>query len=200
MIAYHLRAHEDIPITGLCLCLGFFDGMHLAHRRLFEVTLEAARTEGAKTGLVTFSTSILSYINKEKYDALTPMKDKIERARISGFDYFFVLEVDDDLIGLEAETFVKRFLEPSRKLIVGFDYTFGRYGRGNVVLLEKLLPGKTIVVPELRYFGKKVGSRRIRDLLSAGRIELANRLLGNKYLIKGRVIPGKGREIGRAHV
>ncbi|MFA5466391.1 MAG: bifunctional riboflavin kinase/FAD synthetase [Candidatus Izemoplasmatales bacterium] len=193
MNVIHLKANDKMPIPDLCLCLGFFDGMHLAHRRLFEVTLDTARAVGAKTGIMTFSNSILAYLKGEKYNALTQLSDKVNRARIAGFDYFFVLEVDDDLIGLSKEVFVERFLKSSVKLIVGFDYTFGKSGKGNVAYLTNELPNQTIVVSEMAYYGKKIGSRRIRELLQEGRIELANRLLGYKYQIIGKVIPGKGR-------
>ncbi|NLZ61245.1 MAG: bifunctional riboflavin kinase/FAD synthetase [Acholeplasmataceae bacterium] len=193
MMIIHLKATDRLPVAGLCLCLGFFDGMHLAHRRLFEVTLDLGRSSGAKTGIMTFSSSILAHIKKQKYDALTRLEDKINIAKTVGFDYCFILEVDDDLAGLPAEVFSDRFLQDSHKLIVGYDYTFGNNASGDVDFLKKKFPSKTVVVDEMQYYRKKIGSRRIKEALLSGRIGLANRLLGYKYTIRGRVIPGKGR-------
>src|SRR5918912_1038001 len=53
-------------------------------------------------------------------------------------------------------------------------------------------------VPEVRLRGERISSSRIRELLAAGRVNLARRMLGRPYGVEGRVVRGyeRGRTIG----
>jgi riboflavin kinase / FMN adenylyltransferase len=53
-------------------------------------------------------------------------------------------------------------------------------------------------VPEVRLRGQRISSSRIRELLAAGRVNLARRMLGRPYGVEGRVVRGqeRGRTIG----
>ena len=77
--------------------------------------------------------------------------------------------------------------------MIGFDFTFGRFGRGNAELLTHDGRFPVVVVPEIAYYGKKIGSSRIRAALADGDLKLANRMLGHPYAIAGEVVRGKGR-------
>ena len=104
-----------------------------------------------------------------------------------------VFEVTDELVNLEPEVFISRFLSCAHTVVVGFDFTFGKRGKGNVDLLKSFTTFQTIVLDEMTYASEKIGSTRIREALSLGNIELANELLGYRYTISGEVIRGKGR-------
>lgn len=188
-----LHAHEMNPIPNLAICLGFFDGVHIAHQRLLELTIQTGKNEHLQTAVMTFSTHILSFLKNETFMALTTNEDKIRIAEKYGFDYFFLLEVTPEFIGLSPEAFIQQFLSKCKKIIVGYDYTFGHKGAGNAATLLKIKPNATVVVPEMDFYRKKIGSSRIRNLLLLGKITLVNRLLGRKYQISGVIIHGKGR-------
>ncbi len=185
----HLQANEAIPFSNLSLCLGFFDGMHIAHQKLFNATI----LQNKPTAVMTFSTHIPSFMHNEQYFALTIMADKIEIAKKYGFDYFIILEVTKELVTMEPDKFIRQYLFSCAKVIVGFDFRFGHLGKGDASYLHSLLPDKTIIIPEMDYYNKKVGSTRIRKQLSLGKLSLANRLLGRKYQINGVVVKGYGR-------
>jgi len=184
-----LKATDTNPVKDISLCLGFFDGMHLAHQRLFEET----KRQPHPTGIMTLSTQIPSFLHQEAYYALTTLADKIEIADLYGFDYFFVLEVTDEFVHMEPDAFIARYLDCCRKVIVGFDFRFGYKGSGNAEYLKTKLPDKAIIIPEMDYYGKKIGSTRLRKLLSEGKVRLVNRMLGRCYRIRGIVVPGRGR-------
>lgn len=193
MIVHKLDFQSKGLKTDLALCLGFFDGIHRAHQRLLHDTLSIGQNLGVETAIMTFSTHIGSYIAHREFKALSLLDDKIRIARAMGFDHFYIIRVSEELVHMAPESFIERFLISSCRVIVGFDYTFGAKGRGDVAMLQRWLPKKVHVVLEMDYYGKKIGSSRVRRALSEGRVPLANRMLGGIYQIHGTVIKGHGR-------
>jgi len=193
METIQLNASSVFDPTGLVVALGFFDGLHAAHTVLLEQAIQIATTTGRTAAVYTFSTHILSYLRREPFCHLSSLEDKRLYAEQAGFQKFIVFEVDDALVQLEPETFIERFLVGAAGVVIGFDFSFGRFGRGNADLLIRDGRLAVTVVAEIAYHGKKIGSSRVRDALTAGNLPLANRLLGHPYRIGGIVEKGKGR-------
>ncbi|PKL01588.1 MAG: hypothetical protein CVV56_00980 [Tenericutes bacterium HGW-Tenericutes-1] len=188
-----LKFDDSINLDNLVVSLGFFDGVHVAHQTLLNHTLDIAKKNNKKSAMMTFSTHVLSFIQKQEFKHLTNLDEKAKIASKMGFDYLLVFEVSDDLVNLEPELFISRFLTCAHTVVVGFDFTFGKRGKGNIDLLKASTAFQTIVLDEMTYASEKIGSTRIREALSLGNIELANELLGYPYTISGEVIRGKGR-------
>ncbi len=188
-----LKFDDSIKLDNLVVSLGFFDGVHVAHQTLLNQTLEIAKKYNKKSAMMTFSTHVLSFIQKQEFKHLTNLDEKAKMASKMGFDYLLVFEVTEELVNLEPEVFISRFLSCAHTVVVGFDFTFGKRGKGNVDLLKSFTTFQTIVLDEMTYASEKIGSTRIREALSLGNIELANELLGYRYTISGEVIRGKGR-------
>ena len=191
-----LYAHSLMPGEHHCLALGFFDGVHRAHRDLLTQTVAIAKQKHLTCSIMTFSTHVLAYLRHEPFSMLSRLEDKIELAQRYGFDYFFILNVDDALVTMSPQDFIQRFLAKASVVVAGFDFTFGHRGKGTVETLKAQTGLETIVLPEITYYGKKIGSTRIREMLRLGRVETASRLMGEPYRINGRVIRGKGRGTG----
>jgi len=164
--------------TNQVLCLGFFDGMHLAHQAFISEAIALGKAKNIQTGLMTFSTQVMAYLKNERFFFLTPLDAKIKFAEEAGFDFFYVLEVNEFLVGMEAETFIARFLSRTNTIVVGFDFSFGKYGKGSVESLLAHPEFTTVVMPEMTDGAEKIGSTRIRELLSHGKVDDANRLRG----------------------
>jgi riboflavin kinase/FMN adenylyltransferase len=95
----------------------------------------------------------------------------------------FVKEVLLDRLGIKG-------------LIVGYDFRFGRDGRGDTVMLKTLSEEYGFffeVVGAVTLDGEKIGSNRIRRLILDGQVEKANHFLGRPYVIEGLVARGEGR-------
>ncbi|MFH0993621.1 MAG: riboflavin biosynthesis protein RibF [bacterium] len=193
METIQLNASSVFDPAGLVVALGFFDGLHAAHTTLLERALAVATASHRPAAVYTFSTHVLSYLRREPFNHLSSLEDKRRYTEQAGFQKFIVFTVDDALVQLEPETFIERFLVGAAGIVIGFDFTFGRFGRGNADLLVR--DGRLVVtvVEEIAYHGKKIGSTRIRDALMAGNLPLANRMLGHPYRIAGIVEKGKGR-------
>ncbi|OHE41925.1 MAG: riboflavin biosynthesis protein RibF [Tenericutes bacterium GWF2_57_13] len=188
-----LHANDVFDASGLVIALGFFDGMHTAHVRLLETAVAVAKERGKTAALYTFSTHVLSHLRREPFFHLTSLSEKAAYAERLGFAKCIVFEVDDALVELEPERFIERFLLGAEDVVIGFDYSFGRFGRGNAELLQHDGRFPVTVVPEIAFYGKKIGSSRIREALAEGALALATRLLGHPYRIEGEVGRGKGR-------
>jgi riboflavin kinase/FMN adenylyltransferase len=92
-------------------------------------------------------------------------------------------------------------LYPLREVWVGVDFAFGRGRTGNVQTLADLgrQYGFAVHPRSPVYDGDRpISSTRIRDLLEAGEVQEAARLLGRAYRLVGEVLSGarRGRQLG----
>ncbi len=136
---------------------------------------------------------------KPSLPILTPTSRKLEYLSRYEIDAVLVIPFTDEFARTEAESFVKATYVDAldiREIIVGYSHNFGRHGRGDRLLLERLgerYGFTTRVVQPIQMEGSSVDSSRIRTLLSAGDIHAAERMLGHAYVIAGTVVRGEGR-------
>ena len=84
---------------------------------------------------------------------------------------------------------------------MGFNWTFGRGGAGNLDLLTRLgeRHGFAVVgLPSVVVDGQTVSSTLIRQAVEAGDLTQAARFLGREFAILGTVVAGQqlGRQLG----
>jgi riboflavin kinase/FMN adenylyltransferase len=119
-------------------------------------------------------------------------------------DLVVALAFDEDLRSLPPEAFVEQVLRSSldtRHLVVGHNFRFGHRAAGDVALLEQIgardgfgVDGVDLVSLD----DEPISSTRIRAALAAGDVTTAARLLGQPFMIDGRVVHGdrRGRSLG----
>jgi riboflavin kinase/FMN adenylyltransferase len=105
---------------------------------------------------------------------------------------------------MSPEQFIRALLVGGidvRHLVVGDDFRFGRDRSGNFDTL--LASGRSygfevVDTPSFSVNGMRVSSTVVRDALARGDLELAERMLGRRYSMSGRVIRGDqlGRQLG----
>ncbi|MBS9778949.1 MAG: bifunctional riboflavin kinase/FAD synthetase [Campylobacteraceae bacterium] len=156
------------------IAIGGFDGIHRGHKELIKKL-------GKNGALLVI----------ERSDAnLTPMQ---ERSKYSKYPCkFYRFEEIKDLSGKEFLALIKTNFPNLEKIIVGYDFTFGRYKSHNSNDLKIMFDGDVEIVEEYRYDGISVHSSVIRQLIKEGQIGKANELLGREYSIVGKVIKGQG--------
>lgn len=189
-----------IEIKNSCLGLGFFDGVHLGHKKLLTVLVENAKYNGVKSVVISFKNSPAEkFFNDVKYINLRKERERL----ISevGVDYLIELDFNDDLVNISAEDYVKNVLTKyfSPKVIVsGFNHTFGKNKLGNNQFLrenQSKYGYEYIEIEPVRLNGDIVSSTYIRELLSIGNLKKANSMLSEPFTISG--IVEKGNQIGR---
>jgi riboflavin kinase/FMN adenylyltransferase len=181
-----------------------FDGVHLGHRAIVAHLARGARRERATALAATFDPlPIQALAPGAPASALSDITDRTGLLRDAGADAVAVFRFDDAFAKLSADEFLDRVRSAGdvRRIVVGPDFHFGRRAEGDV---EKLRArGKrdgfaVDVVTPIEIDGAIVSSTRIRNLLLAGDVGEAARLLGRPYRIRGRVVQGakRGRALG----
>lgn len=193
---------RDIKINNAAVTVGKFDGLHRGHGKLFRVLEEKA--EGKPTAVLTFAVKPIDVINNSKSGTLVTEQEKRLLCETKGVDYYLSLPLTREFLDLTPEAFIKDILIDmlDMSLIVcGPDFTFGRFGAGDVTLLKKM--GKyygyeVIVVEKEKYQNRDIGSTEIRKKIINGEIESANEMLGHPFSVIGKVEEGKklGRRLG----
>ncbi|MFW5794368.1 MAG: bifunctional riboflavin kinase/FAD synthetase [Bacillota bacterium] len=192
----YINFDDNIKETQAIACLGFFDGLHIAHQKLIKKGQELKNITGKKLLVFTFDQSISKYLSNQPFYYLTSIEDKKSILENFDVDVLYVFRVSKQLISMEPDEFINQFLIKMDYLVVGFDFTYGFRSLGDVSHLIKFNEFKTIIIPELTYESEKIGSTKIRYALDSGNLELVRYLLDRNYQIKGKVIKGKG--IGKA--
>ena len=156
------------------VAIGHFDGVHRGHKELL-------KRLGVYGGLVV--------IDKNKAN-ITPGLKRAEYSRYPCFLYDF-----NEIKGLSGDEFIallKRDFKNLQKIVVGFDFRFGRNRAWDKHDLRRIFDGEADIVDEFCFEGMGVHSSAIREYIKQGEIYRANRLLGREYSIEGRVIKGQG--------
>ena len=160
--------------TITSIAIGGFDGMHSAHQELFK-NLD-------KNG------AILSI--ESGYANLTPKRYRQEYSIYP--IYYYVLENIKHLEGDEFIRLLKEEFPNLKKIVVGFDFCFGKNRKYCIEKLKELFIGEVLVIDEIKIDDIPVHSRIIREYLKDGNIKIANKLLGKEYKIYGHQIKGQG--------
>jgi riboflavin kinase / FMN adenylyltransferase len=199
-----LHDFKDWPRGPIHMAIGVFDGVHLGHRALIAHLARVAQHDNATALAATFDPlPIQTLAPGAPASALSDVSDRVTLLREAGTDAVVVFHFNDAFANLSADGFIDRVRAAGdvRRIVVGPDFHFGRRAEGDV---EKLRArGKrdgfvVDVVTPIEIAGAIVSSTRIRNLLLAGDVEAAARLLGRPYSIRGRVVHGakRGRALG----
>lgn len=156
------------------IAIGGFDGMHLAHQELFNQL-------GENGGIVSIESGFAN---------LTP---KTFRQEYSPYPiYYYVLDNIKHLEGTEFIKLLKEEFPNLKKIVVGFDFCFGKNRKNCIPELKKLFNGDVLVIDEYKVDNTPVHSRYIREFLKDGNIKQANKFLGKEYKIFGNQVKGQG--------
>lgn len=192
--------HDYTVLDGLSIALGQFDGLHLAHQLLIEKAVKYGKENDIKTGIMTFDPHPDFVLGKsEAFSLITPIKTKMELLEEIGIDYVFLVEFNKNVASMEPRMFCQEYLLDLnvKHVVCGFDFRYGRYGKGKAKTLEKDCHYHITVevVDEVMKDNLKVGTQRIKDLLNDGDIDKTNELLDRFYHVEG--IVATGNKLGR---
>lgn len=185
------------------IALGTFDGLHLGHIDVINTAKDYAERSGLKLAVFTFSNHPLALIRPDLVPVrIISAEEKIKLLESFGVDYLINIPFTEDFAALSPDEFLERLAYFNyRCLVVGENFTYGFWGSGKTETLER--SGRkngfdVIVRPLVKMNGNVVSSTGIRNLIQAGHIEYANRMLGRAYSITGKIVHGeqRGRKLG----
>lgn len=174
--------------------IGKFDGVHKGHQKLLKYAVSYAK----KNNLISIAILI-----KKRNMSIYNVEENIKFIEELKIDYIIVIDFLPEFYTMEAKEFFNKLIEYYRMkhIAVGFDFAFGRNREGNREFLDKYSKECGIgvsIVKFLNYNKNRISSSSIRDCLSNGKIKDANKMLGRKYTISGKIVHGNalGRKIG----
>ena len=198
---HNLRAGH----RGCVATIGNFDGVHLGHQSVLDALTARARSAGLPSVVIIFEPQPLEFFRPEQAPArLTRLREKLEAIACSRIDRVLLIRFNARFAAIEAETFVQEVLVQRlgiEHLYVGDDFRFGKGRVGDFALLRSMGEQHGFGVESLNTVadaGLRVSSTRIRQALQEGDLAHAERCLGRRYRICGRVAHGhkRGRTIG----
>lgn len=160
--------------TITSIAIGGFDGMHIAHQELFKNLDNNGAIVSIESG----------------YANLTPKRYRQEYSIYP--IYYYVLDSIKHLEGDEFIRLLKEEFPNLKKIVVGFDFCFGKNRKYCTEKLKELFDGEVLVIDEIKLENIAVHSRIIREYIKDGDIKMANKLLGKEYKIYGQQITGQG--------
>lgn len=188
-------------ISGSCVTIGNFDGVHLGHQRLMARTCAKAKKHGLISVVVTFDPHPMTVLMGQQKTPpfITSTSQRLKLIEQQGPNVALVLEFTRQMAALEPEEFVQRYLVDGlamREMIIGYDYAMGKGRKGNYELLSALGQQIGFGVERLDPVivgGAVVSSTRIRDLIQSGNVWDARPLLGRFFEVQGEVVDGMKR-------
>ena len=194
---------SERPDRGCALTIGNFDGVHRGHQAIIRRLVERAKQMDLPAVLMTFLPTPQEYFRGDAADArLTSLTARCLYLADSGIDTLIALPFRKSLAQTSAEDFVLEYIVKglnTRFLMAGDDFRFGAKRKGDYAMLKSFgmqygfALARCAAVEES---GDRISSTRIRQALKKGNLELAERLLGRRYEVMGRVLRGDQR--GRA--
>ena len=188
------------------LAIGNFDGVHLGHQQIISKLVYEARFDGKLSAILSFNPHPKQFFSREldQYQILgEETKQKI--LRDLGVNHYFLLNFDLSISNLSPSDFIKKIIVQQlkvRKLLVGYDFRFGKNREGNTLVLQdhSVIHGfdLQIIEPIKEKSNNEIySSTAIREAIRIGNMEKANSKLGRSWTMQGKVIHGnkKAREI-----
>lgn len=195
----YITGRTDFKIQyNTALTLGKFDGIHKGHQKLLSKV--RAFAPFMKSVVFTFDVNPTIAVSKGEGTILTTNEERKAVVERFGIDYLYECPFTDEIRNMEAADFVRKIVEDLnvRYIAVGTDFGFGHNRQGDYRLLQNMsgqLGFKVEVVDKERYEGREISSTYIREVIAKGDMEIAEKLLGYPYTVKGLV--GHGRQLGR---
>nr|WP_218852674.1 bifunctional riboflavin kinase/FAD synthetase [Spelaeicoccus albus] len=207
------------------LTIGNFDGVHRGHQAVLERIVTDARNRGQASVAVTFDPHPATvHRPSEAPRQITGLDERLRRLEATGLDAVLVQHYTLELAKQSAEEYVRSvFVDAlhATTVVVGRDVRFGWQNSGDLDTLREL--GRTYgfdvrVIDDIGALpegtdncagsgaasepgdghGGRWSSSHIRDLLTAGDVAEAARMLGRAHIVSGTVVHGeaRGRDLG----
>jgi riboflavin kinase / FMN adenylyltransferase len=176
---------QELGAGERAVAIGTFDGVHLGHRRVVEAALAA----GPQATVLTFDPHPRVALGN-RVELISTLERRLELLEDIGITEALVVPFTPDLALSTPEEFARSVLEPLGARIVVAGATF-RFGRGRSGDLETLAGLGFDVRPVPLVEG--VSSSRVRQLVGAGEVGRAAKLLGRPAEVEGTVVAGDAR-------
>ena len=195
----------DPSDRGAAVAIGNFDGVHLGHQAVIDLTRTAADKANAPLGILTFEPHPRAYFsNDNKPFRLMNAEARANRLEKLGVEKLYEIPFNETLATLTAHDFAQTIIADQlglKHVVVGADFCFGKGRTGNAATLQEFgaqMGFGVTIAPMFEVGTAEVSSTAIRTALSEGRPDDAARMLGHWHRLENEVIRGeqRGRDLG----
>ena len=201
----NLAAALGRPLARAAVAIGNFDGVHRGHQTLIATARRLADQAGGDCVALTFDPHPARLFAPTLAPPLiVSLERRAELLGLAGAQIVVVEPFTRDFAAIEADAFAANVLGEdlhAAKVVVGYDFTFGKGRRGDTTTLEAL--GDRVgfgvsIVRRVSVHGLTCSSTKVREFALEGRVEGAEVLLGRPLELSGIVAKGagRGRQIG----
>ncbi len=197
---------EKFKIKNPVLTIGVFDGVHQGHVSILSKLIEIAKRNGGESVVLTLWPHPRIVLNKDidKLKLLNTIDEKKFLLSKTGIDHLIILPFTKEFSQLTACEFIENYLVKKigvKHLVVGYNHQFGKDRKAGYEFLKECAAKFNFGIEKLDVKlieNDKVSSTKIREFLTSGYLELANKYLAYEYFISGNVVEGNqiGRKIG----
>jgi riboflavin kinase/FMN adenylyltransferase len=187
------------PGTPTAVTIGNFYAVHKGHLSLVRKVRRFASELEALATVVTFEPHPQKMLRGEAPPGLVTAEEKLRLLEKAGIDQVVILEFTRELSKVEPEEFIERILVKElgvKAIVVGSDFRFGRFARGDVTMLRTFAKQLGFAFEAGRMAqtgGRTISSTAIRHALAEGDVKWAAAALGRPYTLSGTVVHGAGR-------
>ena len=184
------------------ILIGNFDGVHIGHRKLFELAKKYKKKFKLKIGVLTFEPMPKMFFNKKiKNFRISNLDQKYQLLKKLSVDFIINKKFDKRFSKIKSLDFIKNVIHKKLKakfVFVSNNFKYGNKREGNVSQLinfEKKYDYKIIKSEPKKIKKKVISSSLIRNFLRKGNLEKANKYLKRNWSIIGKV--EKRRKLGK---
>lgn len=192
--------HKECVLT-----IGKFDGVHLGHQAVLSNVLDKARSLGLPATVMVFEPQPEELFTPDTAPArISTLSEKYKALKKLGVDRLLCVRFSREFASQSPQTFVNDLLVERlgvKFLVVGDDFRFGKGRSGDFALLQSAGEEYGFEVASTQSFRMadcRISSTAIREALADGSFTQAEKMLGRRFSISGKVVHGekKGRTIG----
>ena len=202
MQIHNIKLESKIEGKFFHLAIGNFDGIHLGHQKIISSLVNEAKKHKKPSAILSFDPHPRQFFSREldRYQILSN-EEKQKIFSELGIEYFFCLKFDEHVSNLSPTEFINKIIVNKlkvEKLVVGYDFHFGKNRKGdtNLLLDHGKIHGFSVHIVKPIYDKKTkdlYSSTAIRNGIRNGKIDIVNSLMGRPWTMKGKVIHGDKR-------
>ncbi len=199
------RSVEEITekLPNAVVTIGNFDGVHLGHREIFRRVKREAAALGGVSLVITFVPHPIKMLGlKKDFRLINTYAEKELLMEASGIDFLLTIPFNEEFAAISAERFVREILVGRigvRRLIIGYDYAFGKNRQGDVAMLRRMgdeLGFAVEVLEPIAAGGLVYSSTAVRRMIAEGDVRGVVQLIGRHFSVGGTVVHGRQRGKG----
>ncbi len=193
----YTNINEIIP-KNCVASIGFFDGVHKGHEYIVNELQKKAKERGVEELLISLWPHPSILFNRP-IKLLSTYEEKIKLFKLINVKNLLFLDFNHEIASLSKYDFTKNILQDKlgiSELIMGYNNSIGKKDSNHNDSRKIDLPFSRL--KKIQIAGKDVNSSIIRTLISEGKVEESELMLGYPYEITGKIISGYkiGRRIG----